>query len=50
MFIYLEKPGIISEEEVWVCSHEDYLYLADTLEELIEILNTEWEHDIHLVS
>jgi hypothetical protein len=45
--IYKEKPGIISEDEVWVCIQNDYLYTAGTLHELIEILNTEWEDVKH---
>ena len=49
MKIYKEKPGIISKDEVWVCIHDDYLYTTDTLQELIEILNTEWEADKNFV-
>jgi hypothetical protein len=45
--IYKEKPGIISKDEVWICIHDDYLYTADTLYELIGILNTEWEDVKH---
>lgn len=39
MKIFKEKAGIISENEVWVCIHNCYLYIADTLEKLIDILN-----------
>ena len=46
--IFKEKAGVISENECWVCICDTYLYTADTLEQLIEILNTEWEHDRHL--
>lgn len=49
MRIFKEKAGVISPEEVWVCVCEGYLYVGDTLEELIEILNTEWKQDKHLV-
>ena len=49
MNIFLEKAGVISQEEVWVCIHQCWFYTADTLEELSKVLNTEWEHDKHLV-
>jgi hypothetical protein len=48
MYIFKEKAGVISEKECWICIHSCYLYSADTLERLIEILNNEWEHDRHL--
>jgi hypothetical protein len=47
MNIYKEQAGVISDEETWVCMHDVYLYTADTLEQLIHILNTEWEHEKH---
>ena len=56
--IYKEKAGVISENEIWVCSCTEkaspdsvagYMYTADTSEQLIMILNTEWEHDKHLI-
>ena len=55
--IFKEKAGVISEDEIWVCtcsemtsvdSASGYMYTAKTLEQLIEILNTEWEDDKHL--
>ena len=49
MTIFKEKAGVISKEPVWVCIHEEYMYLADTFWELLHILGTEWEHDKHLV-
>lgn len=49
MKIYKEKSGVISDHEVWVCIHDDYLYVADTLQELVEILNTEWDSDKNFV-
>ena len=49
MRIFKERPGVISKESVWVCIHEEYMYVADTLEALVAILNTEWEHEKHLV-
>lgn len=48
MKIFKEKPGVISEKGCWVCTHNAYVYTANTLEELIEILNTEWEDDKYL--
>lgn len=50
MHIFKEKPGVISKNEVWVCIHDSWIYIADTLEELVNILNTEWEADKHLGS
>jgi len=49
MKIFKTKAGEISKEPCWVCIHDGYMYDADTLEELIEVLNTEWEHDKHIV-
>lgn len=49
MNIFLEKAGVLSEEACWVCICEGYLYTADTLPELVTVLNTEWKHDKHLV-
>lgn len=48
MKIFKQEKGLISKEDCWVCIHDEYIYTAKTLEELIEILNTEWEHDKHL--
>lgn len=49
MNIFKEKPGVISEDWVWVCIHEAHMYVANSLMELIAVLNTEWEDDKHLV-
>ena len=49
MHIFQEKAKIISKNKIWCCIHEEYLYTADKLEDLIHILNTEWEHERHLV-
>jgi len=49
MRIFKEKAGVISEEETWVCLCEGYLYTGSSLEDLIEVLNTEWKNDRHLV-
>ena len=49
MHIYREKAGVISEKPIWVCMCGAYLYTGETLRRLIEVLNTEWEHDKHLV-
>lgn len=48
MIIFQEKPGVISEGPIWVAIHQCWLYTADTLEQLIIILYTEWEDDKHL--
>lgn len=47
--IFKEMAGVISPEDCWVCICEGYLYTADTLEHLIDVLNTEWKLDRHLV-
>jgi acyl-ACP thioesterase len=47
--IFKERPGIISTDACWVCISEGYLYTADTLEELVDVLNTEWKKARHLV-
>lgn len=49
MHIFESKPGEIGPDKYWCCGHEGYLYIGDTLEDLITILNTEWEDDKHLV-
>jgi len=49
MRIFKEEPGVISKEACWVCICAEYMYTADTLEELVEILSIEWEDDKHLV-
>ena len=48
MRIFKEKARVIPPREIWVCIHGGYLYTAATLEELAEVLNTEWEQDKHL--
>ena len=49
MRIFKEDAGVISDEACWVCIHKGYLYTAATLEELIEVLNIEWEDDKHFI-
>jgi hypothetical protein len=49
MRIFQDKLRVISERDIWVCICEGYLYVADTLEDLIRVLNSEWKHDKHLV-
>lgn len=43
MKIFQEKARTISDEPVWVCINDYYMYIASTFDELIHILNTEWE-------
>jgi hypothetical protein len=45
MMIYKERAGTMSKKSCWVCIHEGYMYISDTVRGLIEILNEEWEHD-----
>ena len=49
MHIFSQEGGVISKEDCWVCIHNDYLYTGDTLEDLVLVLNNEWEDDKHLV-
>jgi len=43
--LFREEAGVISKEKCWVCVCEGYLYTADTLEDLIQVLNIEWKQD-----
>ena len=36
-------------EPTYCCICEGYMYFADTLEQLIVVLNTEWKLDKHMV-
>jgi len=48
--IFKSKPGEISPESSWVCNdHEGYLYIADTLPELLKQVSEEFRNDKHLV-
>jgi len=50
--IFKENAGVISkisEGPVWVCICEEYMYTANTLKDLITVLNTEWKSDKNLV-
>jgi len=50
MKIFKQKAGVISLNDCWVCIHGGYMYgPCNTLEQLIHVLNTEWEHDKHIV-
>jgi len=49
MRIFLEKSGVISKGSAWVCLCDGYMYTANTLNQLVDVLNTEWKLDRHLV-
>lgn len=49
MYIFKQKAGVISKKDCWVCFHSCYMYIADTLMELIWVIITEWKQDRHLV-
>ncbi len=49
MRIFRERAGVISARPVWVCIHDGYLYLEDTLPALLWLLLIEWRDDRHLV-
>jgi hypothetical protein len=36
------------DEPVWICIHGEYIYASESIYGLIDILNTEWEHDKHI--
>jgi hypothetical protein len=48
MRIFFQEAGVISRGDLWVCIHENWMYVAETPMQLIEILNKEWEDDKHL--
>lgn len=43
MRIYKEKPGTLSENEIWVCICGWYIYVHSSLNGLIDIMVNEWE-------
>lgn len=49
VILFKERPGVISKDSCYVAMCTGYLYTADTLEELLTRLETEWEQDQHLV-
>ncbi len=48
MRIFKEDDRLFSKDDTWVCICEGYLYTGDTLDDLKNVLNTEWKHDKHL--
>jgi hypothetical protein len=49
MKIFKEEANIISIKPVWVCIHNNYLYIASNLFSLFYKLLFEWNDDKHLV-
>lgn len=49
MKIFHQEAGVISKEPVWVCIHDSYLYIEDTLPRLVWKVITEWKNDKHIV-
>lgn len=49
IWVIEEQDADIVYNSTWICTHEKYEYMADSLESLVHILNTEWEEDQHLV-
>lgn len=47
MKIYKDTTSF--SKEMWVCIEGGYLYMRPTLNELLELLNTEWRDEKHLV-
>ena len=46
--VQYSMPGEISEAGCWVCVHTGYLYIGNTLEDLLVVIATEWKCDKHL--
>ena len=46
--IYREPAGKISKDECYTAVESNYLYIADTLSELLKIISEEWQDDKHL--
>ncbi len=49
MKIFREKAGVISKNHVWVCFHNEYMYLGDTLPGLLLEIVTNWKNDRNMV-
>lgn len=49
MKFWKEKPGVISESSIWVCSYSCYLHIHESLIRLILEVITQYKHDRHLV-
>lgn len=49
MTIFREKAGVIGEKPVWVCFHSTYMYLGDSLPQLLWVMITQWNDDRNLV-
>ena len=47
--IFKQEKGLISKEDCWVCLSEGYMYIADTKDELLDVITNEWKHDKHIV-
>jgi len=47
--IYKEKAEVISKNECWICMYNEHMYEHDTFKGLINLINTEWKNDRHLV-
>lgn len=44
-----EKPGVISETAVWVfIDSQGWLYIEESLLDLVRVVITEWRQDKHL--
>ena len=43
------KPGVISPEAWWTASEGGYMYDAESLPTLLQLMAKEWRHDRHIV-
>lgn len=49
MWIWREKPGVISEGPCWVCVYGYWMHCAGTLWELADDVIRFWKHDSRIV-
>lgn len=47
--IWLERPGVVSEQAVWVCYYDGYMHIHHWFIPLIWNVLTEYKHDRHAV-
>ena len=46
--VFQSPAGEISEDGCWVATEGGWLYMADSREELLELVGKEWRDDRHL--
>lgn len=46
---FMERGGLISENDIWVCISSGYMYAAEKFEDLVAMIEGEWKHEKHLI-